>query len=217
MGQKSHPIGFRVGITKDWNSHWYAKKQDFGRNLIEDVRIKKFVNARLSSAAVSKVEVDRTSEELKILIHTARPGIVIGRKGQEVEQLTEAVIDMTNRFGSSYSHVSIDIKEVQSPELNARLVAKNVAEQISKRMPFRRAMKRAVEITRQAGAKGVRIKCSGRLGGAEIARSEHTTSGSLPLQTLDADIDYAIVEARTTTGRVGVKVWIYRGILSKTE
>lgn len=204
MGQKTHPIGNRLGIIKTWNSRWFSKK-DYSKNLVEDINIRKFIKKRLYHAGVSKIEMERTAQKLKVTIYTARPGIVIGKKGAEAEKLR---IDIERLTGKE---VSLDIKEVRKPEMDAQLVAENIAMQIEKRVAFRRAMKKAVASAQRFGALGVKVACSGRLAGAEIARSSWYREGRVPLHTLRADIEYGIAEARTTYGAIGVKVWIYNG------
>ncbi len=210
MGQKTHPFGFRLGITEAHRSRWYAPKALYGELLVEDEKIRAFVDRRLNrrppSAAVSDVHIERTREELKVIIKTARPGIVIGPKGAEVERLTEELQYMTGR------KVSISIMEVKNPDLDARLCAENVAEQLQKRASFRRAVKQRCEAVMQAGAKGVKIQVSGRLGGAELARRMYVRMGSLPLSTLQANVEYGTAEAMCTYGVIGVKVWIYKGM-----
>jgi len=205
MGQKVHPYGFRTGIIYDWKSRWYAKKADFPRLLLEDLKIKKFIKKALSTAAVSKVEIERASDKLRVLIFTARPGIIIGRRGSEIEKLKEELHTISGK------EVLIDIKDIKNPNVDAQLVAENIAFQIEKRIPHKRAMKKAVQSALDSGAKGVKIICSGRLGGAEIARRESYRVGSIPAQTLRADVDYGFIEALTTYGLIGVKVWVYKG------
>jgi small subunit ribosomal protein S3 len=205
VGQKVHPIGFRVGVTRDWDSRWYASKQEYGRYLVEDFNIRKYIKKNLKFAGIAKTEVERTEDEVEVLIHTARPGVVIGRRGAEVDRLREDLEALVDR------KVSIKIKEVTKPELNAQLVAEGIAEQLIKRMNYRRAMKKAVETCIQGGVYGIKVRVSGRLGGAEIARADGYTVGNLPLQKLRADIDYGFAEAATTMGNIGVKVWLYKG------
>lgn len=205
MGHKVHPYGFRVGYIKTWKSRWFAKKKDFANLLHEDVKIRNYIKKNFSSAAIPYVEIERASNRIKVIIHSARPGIIIGRRGADIDRLREELNRLTNK------EVYIDIKEVKNPYIEAQLVAENVALQLEKRIAFRRAMKRALQIAMERGAEGVRIKCSGRLGGAEIARSEGYRQGKIPLQTLRADIDYGFAEAYTTYGLIGVKVWIYKG------
>ena len=209
MGQKCNPIGFRVGITEGWKSRWYAPKAAFGTFLVEDENIRNFIEKNLHErhpfAGVSKVEIERTRDEVKVIIHTARPGVVIGAKGAEVDKLKERLEDFIDR------RVSVNIMEIKNPDLDARLVGQNIAEQFKKRSSFRRVMKQKCEAAMTAGAKGVKIKCSGRLGGAEMARVETQMLGSIPLQTLQAEIDYIVSTAVTTYGTIGIKVWIYKG------
>jgi len=211
MGQKVNPLGFRVGITEDWKSRWYAPKQAFGEFLGEDYRIRRFVDQKLNRkppfAAVSDILIERTREEVRITLRTARPGLVIGPKGAEVDKLREALEDLIKRKVGP-----ITVIEIKNPDLNAQLVAEAIAEQLKKRASFRRVLKQRAEATMQAGAKGIKIGVSGRLGGAEIARSEHTVTGSIPLTTLQANVDYGYAIAYTTYGTIGVKCWIYRGM-----
>ncbi len=204
MGQKTHPTGFRLGGLKDWKSRWYAEK-DFPRLLMEDETIRKYLHRRLAHAAISSVEIERKPSKIVVTIHTARPGVVIGKRGSEVDKLRDELGVLTK------SEVSVNVEEVKRPELDARLVAENIAHQIRNRISFRRAMKRAIQSSQRAGAEGIRIQCGGRLGGAEIARTEGYNEGRVPLHTLRADIDYANVEAHTTYGTVGVKCWIFLG------
>ena len=204
MGQKVHPIGFRLGIIKPWNSRWYADR-DFSSLLHDDLKIKEFVKQRLYQAGISSLEVERAANKVRINVTAARPGIIIGKKGAEIEKLKSEVQKMTDR------EVYINISEVQRPETDAQLVAENVCLQLIKRVAFRRAMKRSVSSAMKFGAKGIKISCSGRLGGAEMARREWYREGRVPLQTLRADIDYGFAEAKTTYGIIGVKVWIYKG------
>ena len=215
MGQKCHPFGFRVGITRPWISRWYARKADFGRYLVEDQKIKKFIKSRLPQAGISKIEIERGGEETTVFLHSSRPGVVIGKKGAEIDKLREEL----QRFSASGSGKKVEVKivEVTKPEIDAQLVAEGVAEQLLKRASFRRAMKKAVETTMGQGALGVKILCAGRLGGAEIARSEKYMVGSLPLHTLTANVDYGLAEASTPYGIIGVKVWIYKGKIVKEQ
>ena len=210
MGQKVNPLGFRIGITEDWKSKWYAPKQAYGDFLGEDYRIRKFLDDRLNRrppfAAVSDILIERTREEVRITLRTARPGLVIGPKGAEVDKLREAVEDMIKRKVGP-----ITVVEIKNPDLNAQLVAEGVAEQLKKRASFRRVLKMRMDTTMQAGAKGIKIVVAGRLGGAEIARNEKSTQGSVPLTTLQADVNYGYAIAFTNQGTIGVKVWIYRG------
>ncbi|MFQ5483267.1 MAG: 30S ribosomal protein S3, partial [Nitrospinaceae bacterium] len=205
MGQKVHPYGFRLGINKPWKSNWYAKKE-YAEQLLEDIKLRTHLRKSLSHAGVSNVEVERSANRIRINIHTARPGIIIGKKGLEVDRLKE---DLQKMIGGK--QVNINIKEIRRAELDAALVAQNVALQLEKRISFRRAMKKAVVSTLRFGAKGIKIRCSGRLAGAEIARSEWYREGRVPLHTLRADIDYGTAEAKTTYGIIGIKVWVYKG------
>ena len=204
MGQKVHPYGFRLGVINNWKSRWIADKE-YPELVQEDIKIRNYLRGRLANAAVSKIEIERKAKELSVDVHTARPGIVIGRKGSEVDKIRDDLMRMVGH------DVSINIIEVPVPDLDAMLVARNIAEQISGRVSFRRAMKKAVGNTMRLGAQGIKVQCSGRLGGAEMARREWYREGRVPLHTLRADVDYGFVEARTTFGRIGVKVWIYKG------
>lgn len=205
MGQKVHPYGFRLGITKNWRSRWFAT-QDYARLLHEDLELKEMLRERLKAAGVSAVEVERPGgSKLRIAIHTSRPGIIIGRKGAEIEKLKQELAQKTKR------EVFIDIQEVHKPEMDAQLVAESIALQLEKRIAFRRAMRKAVESAQRFGCKGIKVRVSGRLNGAEIARSEWYLQGQLPLHTLRADIDYGFAEAYTTYGVIGIKVWVYKG------
>lgn len=210
MGQKCHPFGFRVGITEAHKSRWYAPKSLYGELLVEDQKIREFIDKRLNRqppfAAVSDVHIERTREELKVIIHTARPGLVIGPKGAEIERLTHDLQEMTGR------NVSISCVEIANPDLNAQLVAESIAEQLQKRAAFRRVMKAKADAAIAAGAKGIKIQVSGRLGGAELARTEKMIVGNIPLQTLQANVDYGFAEAYMTYGVIGIKVWIYKGM-----
>jgi small subunit ribosomal protein S3 len=206
MGQKVNPIGFRTGIMTGWQSRWYAPKQEFSALLIEDQKIRRFIKSKYLSAGIPKVEIERTRDEVKVVLHTARPGIIIGRKGQEVERLQEELQELIGR------RVNIKIEEVSRPEIQAQLVAEDIAEQLAKRSSFRRTMKRAVEQTMEAGAKGIKIQLSGRLGGSEMARCEKQIAGSIPLSTLRAKIDYGFTEAKTAQGHIGVQVWVNQGM-----
>lgn len=205
MGQKVHPNGMRVGVIRNWNSRWFADKNSFGDTLVEDYNLRKYLKKILYLAAVSKIEIERDASKVRIHIHCAKPGIVIGRGGSEIEKLRLNCQKMINK------PVHINIVEVKNPDLNATLVAENIAAQLEKRVSFRRAMKLAMGRTMRLGAKGIKTQVSGRLGGAEIARSEHYHEGTIPLQTIRADIDYGFAEANTTYGKIGVKVWIYTG------
>lgn len=212
MGQKIHPYGFRVGITRNWMSRWYARKKDFGNFLVEDQRIKRFIKSRLKSAGISKIEIERGGEETNIFLHSSRPGVVIGKKGAEIDKLREEL----KKFGTgAEKKIQVNIREITKPELDAQIVAEGIAEQLLKRASFRRAMKKAVETTMSQGAKGVKMVCAGRLGGAEIARTEKHMVGALPLHTLTADVDYGFAEAATSYGIIGIKVWIYKGEIVK--
>lgn len=206
MGQKVHPFANRIGITRSWDSRWFAQRaKDFSHLLYEDINIRKALKERLYHAGVSRIEIERIGQKMKITIHTARPGIIIGKKGAEVDRLKKELETLTGK------QVTIDIKEIRKPELNAQLVAENIALQLEKRVSFRRAMKKAVSSALKFGALGVKVSCAGRLAGAEIARTEWYREGRVPLHTFRADIDYGFAEARTTYGKIGVKVWIYKG------
>ena len=205
MGQKVHPIGIRLGIVKDWSSIWYAETRDYANNLNTDLAVRDFVRKKLSHASVSKIQILRPAKNARIVIHTARPGIVIGKKGEDIEALRKQV---SNMMGVP-AHISVE--EIRKPELDAYLVAENIANQLERRIMFRRAMKRAVTNAMRLGAEGIKVKVSGRLNGAEIARSEWYREGRVPLHTLRADIDYGVTQARTTYGVIGVKVWIFKG------
>ena len=204
MGQKVNPHGIRLGIVKTWDAKWYADK-DYAANLHEDIKIRAFLKDSLKIAGVSKIETERSKNRLKLTIHTAKPGMVIGRGGSGIEQIKEGLKKYTEK------HVDINIAEIKQPDMDATLVAENIAQQLERRIAFRRAMKQAVGRTMRLGAKGIKIACSGRLGGAEIARKESYREGSIPLHTLRADIDYGMAEAHTTYGRIGIKVWIFKG------
>jgi small subunit ribosomal protein S3 len=216
MGQKVNPIGFRTGIMAGWKSRWYASKQEFAELLVEDQKIRKFVKyhptkSQYRNAGISKIEIERTRDEVKVILYTARPGIIIGRKGQEVELLQNELQDLVGR------RINIKIEEINRPEIQAQLVAEDIAEQLSKRASFRRTMKRAVEQTMEAGAKGIKVQLAGRLGGSEMARREKQIAGSMPLSTLRAKIDYGIAEAKTAQGHIGVQVWINQGVFEGDE
>ena len=204
MGQKVNPHGLRVGVIKDWDSKWYAEA-DFADNLVEDHKIRTYLKDKLYSAGVSKIEIERASDRLKVIVHTAKPGIVIGKGGAEIEKLKAEVQKFTSK------KLVIDIKEIKRPDRDAQLVAENIALQLENRVSFRRAMKSVMSRAMKTGAKGIKTSCSGRLGGADMARTEFYSEGTIPLQTLRADIDYGFAEADTTFGKVGVKVWIYKG------
>jgi small subunit ribosomal protein S3 len=204
LGQKTHPIGIRLGIIKTWDSRWFIKK-GYSKQLLEDIEIRRSLKKRLYHAGVPKIEIERAGTNIRLIIHTARPGIIIGKKGAEVEKLRKDLKLMTGK------DVAIDIKEVRKPEVDAQLVAENIALQLEKRIAFRRAMKKAVASALRFGTLGVKVLCSGRLGGAEIARTEWYREGRVPLHTLKADIDFGFAEARTTYGAIGIKVWMYHG------
>ena len=211
MGQKVHPTGFRLGYTKTWDSRWFAEGQDYGRLLNEDVKLRKDLKARLGHAGLAKIEIERAANKLKVTIHASRPGIVIGRKGSEVEKLRDDIARRTGR------EVYINIQEITKPEVNAQLVAENIATQLERRVNFRRAMRKTMESTRRFGAGGVKLRCAGRLNGAEIARSEWYVEGQMPLHTLRADIDFGEATAKTTYGTIGVKCWLYHGDTSPDQ
>ena len=204
MGQKVSPTGFRLGITEEWRSRWYADK-DYAKNLANDLAIRKFLDKQLARAAVSKIEIERAGDKIKIIVTTARPGVVIGKKGAEIDSLRKKLEKVAN------GPVSIEVVEVKRPELDAALIAQSVAEQLEGRVAFRRAMRKAVQSARKSGAKGIRIQCSGRLGGAEMSRREWYREGRVPLHTLRAKIDYGFATAATTMGSIGVQVWVYHG------
>jgi small subunit ribosomal protein S3 len=210
MGQKVNPHGIRVGVIKDWDSKWYAEA-DFADNLVEDHKIREYLKKKLYSAGVSKIEIERTSDRCKVIVYTAKPGVVIGKGGAEIDKLKEEVQKL------SAMKVLVDVKEIKKPDRDAQLVAENIALQLENRVSFRRAMKSAMGRTLKAGAKGIKAACSGRLGGADMARTEFYTEGTIPLQTLRADIDYGFAEADTTYGKVGIKVWIYNGEVLPTK
>ncbi len=216
MGQKVHPTGFRTGIMLGWKSRWYASKQDFADLLIEDQKIRKFIKdhpkkSQYRSAGIDRIEIERTRDEVKVILHVARPGLIIGKKGQEVETLQE---DLQNLIGR---RVNLKIEEISRPEIHAQLVAEDIAQQLSRRASFRRTMKRSMEQTMEGGAKGIKIQLAGRLGGSEMARREKQISGSIPLSTLRAKIDYGFCEAKTAQGHIGVQVWINQGMFSGDE
>ncbi len=210
MGQKVNPHGIRVGVIKDWDSKWYAEA-DFADNLVEDNKIRVYVKKKLYSAGVSKIEIERASDRCKVIVHTAKPGVVIGKGGAEIEKLKSEIQKLTDK------KILVDIKEVKKPDMDAQLVAENIALQLENRVSFRRAMKSTMSRSRKAGAKGIKTLCSGRLGGSDMARSESYNEGTIPLHTLRADIDYGFAEADTTYGKVGVKVWIYKGEVLPTK
>ena len=208
MGQKVNPHGLRVGVIKDWDSRWFAKDNVFGDTLVEDHKLRTALKKQLAAAGVPKIEIERTGEKIRIHIHCAKPGMVIGKGGSEIEKLRLQCAEM---LGKTPAQVAINIVEIKQPDLNAQLVAENIAQQLEKRVSFRRAMKQCLGRSMKLGAKGIKTQVSGRLGGAEIARTEQYHDGTIPLQTLRADIDYGFAEAATTYGRLGVKVWLYRG------
>jgi small subunit ribosomal protein S3 len=211
VGQKTHPHGFRLGFNKQWNSRWFSKGTEYSRLIHEDLKMKKMTKERYYHAGIAEIDVERVGPKVRIIIQTARPGIVIGRGGKEIENLKSLLQEIVQK------EVYIDIREVDKPELNALLVAEGIAVQLEKRIAYRRAMRRAVEMALKMGAKGIKVMCSGRLGGVEIARSEWYLKGQLPLQTLRADIDYGFTEAFTTYGQIGIKVWIYRTDIDKPK
>jgi small subunit ribosomal protein S3 len=205
MGQKTNPVGLRVAVNKDWQSKWYAGKKEFGRLLVEDQKIREILKSKLESAAVPRIQIERAANRCRVTIYTARPGVVIGRKGAEIDKLKEDLSKMTGK------EIYVDIQEVKEPDLEAQLVAENVALQLERRISFRRAMKKAVQIAMDKGAQGIKLRCAGRLGGAELARTESYHEGRVPLHTLRARIDYGFAEANTLYGKLGVKCWICRG------
>jgi small subunit ribosomal protein S3 len=211
MGQKVNPHGLRVGVIKDWDSRWYADDRDFADYLVEDYKIREYLKKKLFSAGVSKIEIERASDRVKVIIYTAKPGIVIGKGGQEIEVTKQELAKLTDK------KLSVDIKEIKRPDRDAQLVAENIAQQLENRVSYRRAVKKCMASTMKAGALGIKAACAGRLGGADIARSEFYSEGTIPLQTLRADIDYGFAEADTTYGKVGVKVWIYKGEILPTK
>src|SRR5436309_9668738 len=211
MGQKIRPTGFRVGIMEDWRSRWYASKHEFKDLLVEDFKIRKFIKTKYSYAAIPKVEIERTRDAVKVILFTARPGVIIGRKGAEVERITEELQTLTGR------RIEIKIEEIARPEIDAQLISEDIAEQLKKRSSFRRTIKRALDQTMDGGARGVKIQLSGRLGGSEMSRTEKASLGSVPLSTLRAKIDYGFSEAKTAQGHIGVKVWVHQGDYLKAE
>ena len=211
MGQKTHPVGFRLGIVKDWQSKWFATKDaDYRTLLQEDLRIRKAILSRYPDAGISRVNIERANQDIIVTVHTARPGIIIGRGGQRIEELRHDLESLTEK------RTRLNVQEIRQPEMDAFLIARSVADQLQRRIAYRRAMRQAVARTMQAGAQGIKIICSGRLGGAEISRQEKVMEGRVPLHTLRADIDYALAEAATTMGRIGVKVWVYKGDILPT-
>ncbi len=211
MGQKTHPHGFRLGFNKQWNSRWFSRGAEYKRLIHEDLKMKRIIKERYYHAGISRVDVERVGPKIRVIIHTARPGIVIGRGGKEIESLKSYLQEMAHK------EVYVDIRELDKPEIDALLVAEGIAIQLEKRIAYRRAMRRGVEMSLKMGAKGIKVMCSGRLGGVEIARSEWYLRGQLPLQTLRADIDYGFTEAFTTYGQIGIKVWIYRADVDKPK
>lgn len=205
MGQKVHPYGIRLGIIKTWKSSWFSNKKDFSQFVHEDAEIRKYIKANFSNAGIANIEIERAKGRAKIILRTSRPGVIIGRRGADIDRLRDDLQDVTGK------QIFIDIKEIKNPGLEAQLVAENVAFQLEKRIAFRRVMKKAIQMTMNAGAGGVKIACAGRLGGTEMSRREGYRKGKIPLQTFRADIDYGFTEARTTYGIIGVKVWIYKG------
>jgi small subunit ribosomal protein S3 len=211
MGQKVHPTGFRVGVYEDWRSRWYASKHEFSDLLVEDFKIRKFIKAKYSFAGIPKVEIERTRDAVKVILFTARPGVIIGRKGSEVERIQEELQTLTGR------RIDIKIEEVTRPEIDAQLISEDIAEQLRKRTSFRRTIKRALEQTMDGGARGVKVLLAGRLGGSEMSRSEGGNLGSIPLSTLRARVDYGFAEAKTPQGHIGVKVWVHQGDYLKAD
>ncbi|MFN4259545.1 MAG: 30S ribosomal protein S3 [Gemmataceae bacterium] len=205
MGQKVRPTGFRTGIMTDWQSHWYAGKQDFAELLIEDQKIRRYIKKHYGRSGIARIKIERTREKVLVYIYSARVGMIIGKKGQEVEKLTKELEDLCHR------HIEVKTMEVNRPEVDSQLVAEDIAEQLEKRASFRRTMKRAIDQTMEAGAKGIRVQLSGRLGGAEMARTESNMAGSIPLSTLRAKIEFGFAEAKTAQGHIGIKVWINNG------
>lgn len=205
MGQKVHPIGFRLGIYRDWDARWFAR-DSYGKQALEDLKIRRYLNSALANAEIARIEIEKAGDNVRVIIHAGRPGVVIGKKGQEIESLRNELARKLKK-----SNVEVSVQEVKSPELNATLVAKSIAEQLEKRASFKKIMKRSALSAMKSGAKGIKIRCSGRLNGAEIAREEWTRVGSIPLHTLRSDVDYGFAEAHTTYGIIGVKVWICKG------
>ena len=211
MGQKVNPHGLRVGVIKDWDSRWYANDKDFSDYLVEDYKIREYLKKKLYSAGVAKIEIERAADRVKVIIYTAKPGVVIGKGGAEIEVTKKELSKITDK------KITVDIKEIKKPDRDAQLVAENIASQLENRVSFRRAMKSCMGRTMKSGALGIKAACSGRLGGADMARTEFYSEGTIPLQTLRADIDYGFAEAATTYGKVGVKVWIYKGEVLPTK
>lgn len=211
MGQKVHPTGFRTGIMTGWKSRWYASKQEFSDLLLEDCKLRNFIKKEFGYAGIPRIDIERTRDEVKVVLHSARPGIIIGRKGEKVEKLQSQMQDLVGR------RINIKIEEIGRPEIQAQLVAEDIAEQLAKRASFRRTMKRAIEQTMEAGAKGIKIQLAGRLGGSEMARREKQIAGAMPLSTLRAKIDYGFTEAKTAQGHIGVQVWVNQGMYQEDE
>ncbi|MCX7430823.1 MAG: 30S ribosomal protein S3 [Planctomycetia bacterium] len=210
MGQKVNPVGFRTGITEPWKSRWYAAKKDFRDLLLEDFKVRRYLKTKHRAAAIPKVEIERTRDEVKVIVHSARPGVILGRKGQEADRLQEELQELLGR------KVNLKVEEVSRPEIMAQLIAEDISDQLTKRAAFRRTLKRALDTTMDAGAKGVKIQLSGRLGGAEMSRCEKAMAGSVPLSTLRAKIDYGFCEAPTAQGHIGVQVWVNQGMYEET-
>jgi small subunit ribosomal protein S3 len=210
MGQKVNPVGFRTGITEPWKSRWYAAKKDFRDLLLEDFKVRRYLKTKHRAAAIPKVEIERTRDEVKVIVHSARPGVILGRKGQEADRLQEELQELLGR------RVNLKVEEVSRPEIMAQLIAEDISDQLTKRAAFRRTLKRALDTTMDAGAKGVKIQLSGRLGGAEMSRCEKAMAGSVPLSTLRAKIDYGFCEAPTAQGHIGVQVWVNQGMYEET-
>ena len=210
MGQKVNPVGFRTGITEPWKSRWYAAKKDFRELLLEDFKVRRYLKTKHRAAAIPKVEIERTRDEVKVIVHSARPGVILGRKGQEADRLQEDLQELLGR------RVNLKVEEVSRPEIQAQLIAEDIADQLTKRAAFRRSLKRALDTTMDAGAKGVKIQLSGRLGGAEMSRCEKAIAGSMPLSTLRAKIDYGFCEAPTAQGHIGVQVWVNQGMYEES-
>jgi small subunit ribosomal protein S3 len=210
MGQKVNPVGFRTGITEPWKSRWYAAKKDFRELLLEDFKVRRYLKTKHRAAAIPKVEIERTRDEVKVIVHSARPGVILGRKGQEADRLQDELQELLGR------RVNLKVEEVSRPEIQAQLIAEDIADQLTKRAAFRRTLKRALDTTMDAGAKGVKIQLSGRLGGAEMSRCEKAIAGSMPLSTLRAKIDYGFCEAPTAQGHIGVQVWVNQGMYEES-
>ncbi|NCY02509.1 MAG: 30S ribosomal protein S3 [Planctomycetia bacterium] len=210
MGQKVNPVGFRTGITEPWKSRWYASKKDFRELLLEDFKVRRYLKTKHRAAAIPKVEIERTRDEVKVIVHSARPGVILGRKGQEADRLQEELQELLGR------RVNLKVEEVGRPEIMAQLISEDIADQLTKRAAFRRTLKRALDTTMDAGAKGVKIQLSGRLGGAEMSRCEKAIAGSMPLSTLRAKIDYGFCEAPTAQGHIGVQVWVNQGMYEES-